>query len=63
MKVIQSEVKVNDNPFVKVSYTTKNILLMKKDENHINLRIFNVVKGVPYCDSFNIEENWLICAP
>ena len=33
---------------------------MSKSDTHLNFRIFNQVKGLPYCDSFNIEENWLI---
>lgn len=58
--MIQVEMQMKDSTFVKVSPTTKNYLLLQKDDRLINLRIFNQVKDVPYCETFNTEENWII---
>ena len=51
---------MKDNAFVKVSPTTKNFLLMEKTESKISIRVFNRTRDVPYCDTFNTEEHWLI---
>ena len=33
---------------------------MEKTETKLSIRIFNKTVNVPYCDSFNTEEHWLI---
>ncbi|CDW71645.1 UNKNOWN [Stylonychia lemnae] len=62
-KILFVEMQMKDNTFVKVSPTTKNYLLLQKEDNMLNLRIFNQMKDVPYCDYFNTEENWIITSP
>ncbi len=55
--------QLKDNTWVKVSPTTKNYLCLEHNDKIINLRIFNQVKDIPYCDTFNTEENWIIASP
>ena len=55
--------QMKDNPFVKVSPTTKNYLLLEKRDNFINIRIFNQMRDVPYSDCFNTEEHLIVVSP
>eukprot|EP00347_Sterkiella_histriomuscorum_P012209 403369475 len=63
LMILGVEMQMKDNAFVKVSPTTKNYFLLQKTENLINLRIFNQMKDIPYADTFNTEENWIITSP
>jgi hypothetical protein len=54
---------VKGNPFVKVAPTTKYFKLIEKTDTNYHLRILDKCTGVPYCDSFAIEEDWAIVSP
>jgi hypothetical protein len=57
------EIQIKDNPFVKVSSTTKMYYLVEKTTNLIRLRVRSRASDVPYCDSFGVEEEMLIVMP
>lgn len=52
--------QVKGNPFVKQAPTTKMSYLMHQDD--FKIRIVSVIKtnGVPYCDTFQIDEEWTV---
>ena len=52
--------QLKGNLLVKMSPTTKNYLLINQTDNLIHFKVFNQTRDVPYCDSFNLEEEWLI---
>lgn len=53
-------VQIKGNPFVKEAPTTKALKLLHKTEDRILLRVLNRTTDVPYCDSFGVEEEYLI---
>lgn len=55
-KKVVYEVDVTGNPFVKVSPTEKNFLLVHKEKFKVVFRMWTQFKGIPYADSFNPEE-------
>ena len=57
------EVQIKDNPFVKVSPTTKYFKLIDKSETKVHVKILNKCTSVPYCDTFSVEEEWLAMSP
>lgn len=57
------EVQLKDNPFVKVSPTTKHYKLLERSETKLHLKILNKCTSIPYCDTFSVEEEWLFMAP
>ena len=57
-KTISYEVDVKNNPFVKLTPTTKNYLLFNESKNLKQMRVWTQLLNVPYCDSFNNEENY-----
>ncbi|CDW85958.1 UNKNOWN [Stylonychia lemnae] len=57
------EFQIKDNPFVKVSPTTKYYKLLEKTDQKVCFKILSKCSGVPYCDTFAIEEEFLILAP
>ena len=57
------EVQIKDNPFVKVSPTTKYFKLIEKSETKVHVKILNKCTSVPYCDTFSVEEEWLAMSP
>jgi len=54
---------VKGNPFVKVSPTTKYFKLLEKTDTVVNFKILSKCTGVPYCDTFAIEEEYLAISP
>lgn len=34
--------------------------MVKKEETYFEMRVFNVTKDIPYSDTFNVEENWIV---
>ena len=60
MKTISYEVDVKGNPFVKITPTTKYFILMQKQPYLISLRLYSQFRGIPYADSFNAEEQYLL---
>ena len=56
-------VSLKGNPFVKVAPTTKYFKVIENTDTKVNLRVLNKVTNVPYCDSFAVEEDWLILSP
>jgi len=59
-KQISYEVDVQNNPFLKLTPTTKNYLIVEQEPHHMQLRLWTQLKGVPYCDSFNAEEQYAV---
>lgn len=57
------EIQIKDNPFVKVSPTTKYFKLIEKTETTTRFKILSKCTGVPYCDTFAVEEDWLAISP
>ena len=57
------EVQVKGNPFVKIAPTTKHYFVIEKTEKRLHLVIRNRTTDVPYCDSFSVQEEWLIESP
>ena len=45
---------------IKTSHLKKLMMIVEKQANQIKLRVLNIVSGVPYCDSFYPEEEWVI---
>jgi hypothetical protein len=58
-----AELQIKDNPFIKVSPTTKYVKLIEQTETKFHVRIISKCSGVPYCDTFSIEEDFLILSP
>ena len=46
--------------FLKEAKTERNHLLIRNEPKVVEYRIFTVTKDVPYSDSFNVEENWIV---
>lgn len=57
------EVQIKDNPFVKVSPTTKYYKLLEKTDTKLLVKILNKCTSVPYCDTFSVEEELLFISP
>ncbi len=55
-------VQVKGNPFVKEAPTTKVFKVVENTDDKIVIRIVNKTTEVPYCDSFGVEEEWLIAS-
>ena len=53
---------IKGNPFVKEAPTTKVFKVIENSQDKIVLRILNTTTDVPYCDSFGVEEEWLIAS-
>jgi len=45
---------------VKEVPTTKSFKLIENTGNKITVKVLNTTTNVPYCDSFGVEEEWLI---
>ena len=61
-KVIFAEMQLKGNPFIKVSPTTKNYLLIKNSDSEVVVKVYNQTRDVPYSDAFNVEECWVALA-
>jgi len=57
------EIVMRGNPFIKLSPTTKYLKLLEKTETKINFKILSKMTGVPFCDTFALEEDYLILCP
>lgn len=57
------EIQIKDNPFVKVSPTTKYFKLLEISDTKIHFKVLSKCSGVPYCDTFAIEEDWIALSP
>lgn len=60
VKRIKVDVQIKNNAFVKQAPTTKTFNLLSKTDTLIKMRILNKTTDVPYCDSFGVEEEWMI---
>jgi hypothetical protein len=58
--VLSANIQLKDNIFVKEVDTKRNYLLIRNTPTAVEYRIFTVTKDIPYSDTFNVEENWLI---
>lgn len=57
------EIQVKNNPFVKVSPTTKYFKLLEKSDTKVHFKILSKCSDVPYSDTFALEEDWLAISP
>ena len=57
------EIVMRGNPFVKLSPTTKYLKLLEKTETVVHFKILSKMTGVPFSDSFALEEDFLILGP
>ena len=48
---------------MKVSPTTKYFKLIERTDTKVHLKILSKCTGVPYCDTFAVEEDFLILSP
>lgn len=58
-KQISYDVDVKGNPFVKVSPTTKNYILMEHQKHYLMMRLWTQFRNIPYADAFNPEEQYI----
>ena len=49
--------------FVKAAPTNRTFMMIEKSEERIIFRILNKSRDVPYCDTFGVEEEYVICSP
>jgi hypothetical protein len=61
--VITADIQVKDNPFVKVSPTTKQCKVLENTDTKVYIKSLAKVKDVPYCDAFSVEEDLLVLSP
>lgn len=54
---------MKDNPFVKISPTTKYFKVLELSETKIHVKILSKTNNVPYCDTFAVEEDWIAVSP
>ena len=59
-KKMKMRVQIKGNPFVKEAPTTKTLKILENSEDKIVIRNLNRTTDVPYCDSFGVEEEYLI---
>jgi hypothetical protein len=59
-KTISYEVDVQGNPFVKLTPTTKNYLLISRQKHALQMRVWTEFKNIPYADAFNNEEQYTV---
>jgi len=59
-KEIKMRVQIKGNPFVKEAPTTKYIKLVESSDLKVVMRVLNKTTDVPYCDSFAVEEEYII---
>jgi hypothetical protein len=62
-RLIDLEIQVKGNAFVKVAPTVRSFYLLDKTETRVHMRIVNKTRDVPYCDCFQVEEEWIILSP
>ncbi|TNV74139.1 hypothetical protein FGO68_gene9547 [Halteria grandinella] len=61
--LMKADIQVKNNPFVKVSPTTKTGMLLENTDTKVVVKSMAFVTGVPLCDCFTVEEELLILAP
>jgi hypothetical protein len=60
VKKLKADFQIKNNAFVKQAPTAKTFNLCVNTDTLIKLRVSNKTSDVPYCDSFAVEEEWLI---
>ena len=63
VRVMNVSFQVKGNPFVKEAPTIKNFKLIEHTPEKLVMRVLNKSHGVPYCDTFGVEEEWFIVSP
>lgn len=61
-KQVSLEVQIKGNPFVSVAPTTRYMKIIDKTENRLLMRITTKNKDIPYCDCFEVEEEYLVAS-
>ena len=57
------DMQIKNNPFVKVSPTTKHYKMLENCDTKIRIKILSKCTDVPYCDTFAVDEELLILSP
>jgi hypothetical protein len=57
-KELSLEVQVKGNPFVSVVPTFRTFRLVEKSDKKFLIRIMTKNKDIPYCDTFETDEEW-----
>jgi hypothetical protein len=55
--------KVVGKPFVSKAPTARHFKLIEFSPTKIVFRVLNKTFDIPYCDTFGLEEEWLIAMP
>ena len=63
MRTMSMIVQVKGNPMVSVCPTTKTYYLLENSETKFHMLCRNNTRDVPYCDSFQIIEEYLFLSP
>ena len=56
-------VQVKGNAFVKEAPTTRKFHLIEKSDTKVHWIVINSTSDIPYCDTFHIEEEWMVVSP
>lgn len=60
---MKADIQVKNNPFVKVSPTTKAGMVLENTDTKVHIKSAAFVSGVPLCDCFSVEEELLVLTP
>lgn len=63
MRTLDMVVQVKGNPMVKEAPTTKTFYLIENSETKFHMLCRNNNRNVPYCDSFQIIEEYIVLSP
>jgi len=56
-------VQVKGNAFVKEAPTNRKFYLIEKSDTKVHWITVNTTSDIPYCDTFHVEEEWMIVSP
>ena len=59
---MKADFQIKNNPLVSKAPTTKTFNVSERTDTLIKLRVLNKTTDVPYCDSFAVEEEWIIAS-
>ena len=59
-RTLSVEFQIKNNPFVKKAPTVREFKIIEKSEHKMHFRNVSKSHDVPYCDSFHVEEDWIV---
>lgn len=60
---MKADIQIKNNPFIKVSPTTKTSMLLENTDTKVQVKSVAFVTGVPLSDCFTVEEEMLVLSP